>query len=67
VAERLFGVERVTVHDGALHLDVDEDEAPRVNRELVLAGVAVRSLGWHERALEEIFFEMTVVTDRATS
>lgn len=67
VAERLFGVERVTVHDGALHLDVDDDEASRVNREFVLAGVAVRSLGWHDRSLEEIFFEMTVGADRGTS
>jgi len=66
VAERLFGAERVTVHDGALHLDVDDDQAPRVNRELVRAGVAVRSLGWHERSLEEIFFEMTVPTPGGT-
>ena len=63
VAERLFGVERVTVGDGALHLDVDEDEAPRVSRELVLAGIAVRSVCWHERSLEEIFFEMTAGTE----
>jgi ABC-type multidrug transport system ATPase subunit len=64
VAERLFGVARVRVHDGALHLDVDAAEAPRLNRELVLAGIAVRSLGWHERSLEEIFFEMTASPDR---
>jgi ABC-type multidrug transport system ATPase subunit len=59
VAERLLGVERVAVHDGALLLDVDDDQSPRVNRELVLAGVAVHSLGRAERSLEEIFFEMT--------
>jgi ABC-type multidrug transport system ATPase subunit len=64
VAERLFGVARVRVHDGALHLDVDAAEAPRLNRELVLAGIAVRSLGWYERSLEEIFFEMTASPDR---
>lgn len=56
----------MTVRDGTLHLDVDDDEAPRVNRELVLAGIAVRSLGWHERSLEEIFFEMTASTDGGT-
>jgi ABC-type multidrug transport system ATPase subunit len=64
VAERLFGVARVRVHDGVLHLDVDAAEAPRLNRELVLAGIAVRSLGWYERSLEEIFFEMTASPDR---
>jgi hypothetical protein len=47
-----------------LHLDVDAAEAPPLNRELVLAGIAVRSLGWHERSLEEIFFEMTASPDR---
>jgi ABC-2 type transport system ATP-binding protein len=65
VAERLFGQERVRVHDATLHLDVDDDQAPRVNRELVLAGVAVRYLGWHERSLEEVF-ELTVSTDGGT-
>jgi ABC-type multidrug transport system ATPase subunit len=40
VAERLFGVRRVRVFDGTLDLDVDDDQALRVNRELVLAGVA---------------------------
>jgi ABC-type multidrug transport system ATPase subunit len=63
VAERLFGAARVSMHDGAVHLDVDDEEAPRLNRELVLAGIAVRSLGWHERSLEEIFFEMTAGAD----
>ena len=59
VAERLFGVGRVRVHDGTLDLDVDGDQAPRLNRELVGAGVAVRSLGWHQRSLEDLFFELT--------
>jgi len=59
VAERLFGPERVQVHGGTLRLDVDDDQAPRVNRELVCAGVAVRSLGWHQPSLEDLFFELT--------
>ncbi|MQA10503.1 MAG: ATP-binding cassette domain-containing protein [Pseudonocardiaceae bacterium] len=59
VTARMFGAERVSVHESALHVSVDEDAAPSVNRELVLAGIAVRSIGWHERSLEEIFFEMT--------
>jgi ABC-type multidrug transport system ATPase subunit len=64
VAERLFGVAQVHVHDGVLQLEVDAAEAARLNRELVLAGIAVRSLGWHERSLEEIFFEMTASPDK---
>jgi hypothetical protein len=67
VAERLFGVGRVRVHDGALHLDVDDDQAPRLNRELVRAGVAVRSLGWQQRSLEELFFELTGRADGGPS
>jgi len=63
VAERLFGSDRVSVNDGAVHVDVDDEEVPRLNRELVLAGIAVRSLGRHERSLEEIYFEMTAGTD----
>jgi len=67
VAERLFGAERVQVHDGTLRLDVDDDQAPRVNRELVCAGVAVRSLGWHQPSLEDLFFELTAGRDGGRS
>jgi ABC-type multidrug transport system ATPase subunit len=63
VAERLFGVGRVRVHDGILDLDVEDDQAPRLNRELVCAGVAVRSLGWYQPSLEDLFFELTAGTD----
>jgi ABC-2 type transport system ATP-binding protein len=59
VAERLFGAERVRVHDGTLRLDVDDAQAPRINHELVCAGVAVRSMGWHQPSLEDLFFELT--------
>jgi ABC-2 type transport system ATP-binding protein len=67
VAEQLFGAGRVRVHDGTLDLDVEDDQAPRVNRELVLAGVAVRSLGWHQRSLEDLFFELTALPNGGPS
>ena len=67
VAERLFGPERVRVHDGTLRLDIDDDQAPRVNRELVCAGVAVRSLGWHQPSLEDLFFELTTLPNGGPS
>jgi ABC-type multidrug transport system ATPase subunit len=59
LAERLLGPERVAVRDGSLRLDVEPDDAARINRELVMAGIAVRALSRAERSLEEIFFEMT--------
>ena len=67
VVERLFGAERVRVLEGMLRLDVDDDQAPRVNRELVCAGVAVRSLGWHQPSLEDLFFELTALPNGAPS
>jgi ABC-2 type transport system ATP-binding protein len=47
------------VLDGALRLDADPAEAPRINRELVLAGVAVSEFREIERTLEDVFLEMT--------
>lgn len=58
-AERLLGTGRVEVLDGALRLDADPEDAPRINRELVLAGVAVREFRQIERTLEDVFLEMT--------
>jgi ABC-2 type transport system ATP-binding protein len=58
-AERLLGTGRVEVLDGALRLDADPAEAPRINRELVLAGVAVSEFREIERTLEDVFLEMT--------
>jgi ABC-2 type transport system ATP-binding protein len=58
-AERLLGTGRVEVLDGALRLDADPQDAPRINRELVLAGVAVSEFRQIERTLEDVFLEMT--------
>lgn len=58
-AERLLGTGRVEVLDGALRLDADPEDAPRINRELVLAGVAVSEFRQIERTLEDVFLEMT--------
>jgi ABC-type multidrug transport system ATPase subunit len=58
-AERLLGTRRVEVLDGALRLDADPQDAPRINRELVLAGVAVSEFRQIERTLEDVFLEMT--------
>jgi ABC-2 type transport system ATP-binding protein len=59
VAQRLLGPDRVAVQDGALRLQAEPDQAARVNRELVTAGVAVSALGWAERTLEDVFLELT--------
>jgi len=58
-AERLFGSEHVSVVDGTLRLDTDPGEAARINRELVLAGIAVSEVREVERSLEDVFLEMT--------
>ncbi|HZD18005.1 MAG TPA: ABC transporter ATP-binding protein [Actinomycetota bacterium] len=58
-AERVLGPGRVQVLDGSLRLDADPVEAPTINRELVLAGVAVRELREIERTLEDVFLELT--------
>jgi ABC-2 type transport system ATP-binding protein len=58
-AEQLLGAWRVEVMDGALRIDADAADAPRINRELVLAGVAVSEVRPIERTLEDIFLELT--------
>jgi len=60
VAMRLAGddgVQRVT--DGALTLALPAEDAPKVARALVEAGVDVHEITAAERSLEEVFFEMT--------
>lgn len=59
VAEQLFGPERVRVVAESLRLDAAPEDAARINRELVTAGIDVTELRWAERDLEEVFFEMT--------
>jgi ABC-2 type transport system ATP-binding protein len=57
--ERVLGAGRVEVRDGTLRIDADAAEVPRINRELVLAGVAVSELRSVERTLEDVFLELT--------
>ena len=57
--EKLLGTERVDVLDGTLRLDADPADAPKITRELVLAGVAVGEIREMERTLEDVFFELT--------
>jgi ABC-type multidrug transport system ATPase subunit len=58
-AERLLGTARVQEQDGTLRLDSDPADAARINRELVLAGVAVSELRPIERTLEDVFLQLT--------
>jgi ABC-2 type transport system ATP-binding protein len=58
-AERLLGAERVRVADGSLRLDSDPTDVPRINRDLVLAGVAVSEVRSVERTLEDVFLDLT--------
>jgi ABC-type multidrug transport system ATPase subunit len=58
-AERLLGPGRVQEQDGTLRLDSHPADAARINRELVLAGVAVSELRPIERTLEDVFLQLT--------
>ncbi len=62
---RLHGPAAVRQHDGELRLAVEATRAPEINRRLVEAGIAVSGLRTNERALEDVFFELT--TGRETS
>ena len=57
--ERLLGAGHVEVLDGTLRLDSDPADASRINRELVLAGIAVSEVRRVERTLEDVFLELT--------
>jgi ABC-2 type transport system ATP-binding protein len=47
------------VVDGTLRLASDPADVPRLNRELVFAGVAVSEVRPVERTLEDVFLELT--------
>ncbi|MFC0597287.1 ABC transporter ATP-binding protein [Streptomyces palmae] len=51
-------VRSTQVTDGALHVQVDPDQAAAVNRLLVEAGIEVSELRRHQVSLEEAFFEL---------
>ena len=59
VAECLGGVEGVSIADGMLHLAIDPEEASRVNRKLVSAGLDVAELRPARRSLEDVYLELT--------
>jgi ABC-type multidrug transport system ATPase subunit len=58
-AQQLVGPERVQALDGALRVEADPTDAPRIARELVLAGVALSEVRPVERTLEDVFLELT--------
>jgi ABC-type multidrug transport system ATPase subunit len=55
----LLGPEAVRRYDGTLRVQVDPSRFAEVNRQLVEAGIAVSELRSAERALEDVFFELT--------
>lgn len=55
----LPGVERVTVEDGVLRIEVDPAEAAVINRALVSAGIEVSELSVERDSLEDVFLALT--------
>ena len=54
-----LGADTVHLYDDTLRVKVAPDRAAEVNRVLVEAGIAVSELRSTERALEDVFFELT--------
>ena len=54
-----FGADAVRVEDRALHVGVETGDVADINRMLVEAGIAVSELRSAERALEDVFFDLT--------
>lgn len=54
-----LGADTVHLYDDTLRVKVAPDRAAEVNRVLVQAGIAVSELRSTERALEDVFFELT--------
>jgi ABC-2 type transport system ATP-binding protein len=59
VLHRVVGADAVHLYDDTLRVKVESDRAAEVNRALVEAGIAVSELRITERALEDVFFELT--------
>jgi ABC-type multidrug transport system ATPase subunit len=59
VLNRLLGPDTVYLYDDTLRVRVEPERAAEVNRALVEAGIAVSELRATERALEDVFFELT--------
>ena len=58
-AERILGPEAVRIFGTALDLAVEPGMAATINRALVVEGISVHELRWHEPDLEQAFFELT--------
>ncbi|TCC48672.1 ABC transporter ATP-binding protein [Kribbella capetownensis] len=65
VLTEFLGAGTVHLYDDTLRVKVAPDRAAEVNRVLVEAGIAVSELHSTERALEDIFFELTTSEERA--
>ncbi|TDD47262.1 ABC transporter ATP-binding protein [Kribbella antibiotica] len=63
VLAHILGV-KVHLYDETLRVQVDPGRAAEVNRVLVEAGVAVSELHSTERALEDLFFELTTSEEK---
>nr|WP_042193185.1 ABC transporter ATP-binding protein [Kibdelosporangium sp. MJ126-NF4]CEL20620.1 ABC transporter, ATP-binding protein [Kibdelosporangium sp. MJ126-NF4]CTQ89532.1 ABC transporter, ATP-binding protein [Kibdelosporangium sp. MJ126-NF4] len=59
VLTTLLGHQRVVVEDRVFDLEVEPDQAAKVNSELVGAGLAVSEVRWREPDLERAFLELT--------
>jgi ABC-type multidrug transport system ATPase subunit len=59
VLHGVVGADAVHLYDDTLRVKVESDRAAEVNRALVEAGIAVSELRITERALEDVFFELT--------
>jgi len=62
---RLFGADTIHLYDGTLRVKVEPERASEVNRALVEAGIAVSELRTAERALEDVFFQLTATTAKS--
>jgi ABC-type multidrug transport system ATPase subunit len=60
-----LGPGTVHLYDDTLRVKVEPQRAAEVNRVLVEAGIAVSELHSTERALEDIFFELTTTEEKA--
>ncbi|TCC63053.1 ABC transporter ATP-binding protein [Kribbella pittospori] len=65
VLTEFLGTGMVHLYDDTLRVKVAPDRAAEVNRVLVEAGIAVSELHSTERALEDIFFELTTSEEKA--
>jgi ABC-type multidrug transport system ATPase subunit len=60
----LLGATAVHLYDDTLRVKVAPDRAAEVNRLLVESGIAVSELHSTERALEDVFFELTTSKEK---